>query len=93
MATGQVEKRRVRLNLASALAPEIRNKKERRGRNPATGSDLKLSARKVVTFKCSGKLRDKINGPEPKAVPAASGMGKAKIVLNSGSGAAGQAGP
>jgi integration host factor subunit alpha len=38
-----------------------KNKGQRRGRNPATGSDLMLSARKVVTFKCSGKLRDKIN--------------------------------
>lgn len=40
----------------------IKKKKERRGRNPATGSDLMLKERKVVTFKCSGKLRDKING-------------------------------
>jgi integration host factor subunit alpha len=38
-------------------------KNSRRGRNPATGSDLILRERKVVTFKCSGKLRDKINGP------------------------------
>ncbi len=40
----------------------VKNKKERRGRNPATGSDLTLRPRKVVTFKCSGKLRSKING-------------------------------
>jgi integration host factor subunit alpha len=40
----------------------VKNKGQRRGRNPATGSDLMLSARKVVTFKCSGKLREKING-------------------------------
>lgn len=40
----------------------VKQKKERRGRNPATGADLTLRARKVVTFKCSGKLRDKING-------------------------------
>jgi integration host factor subunit alpha len=40
----------------------VKNKKERRGRNPATGSDLTLRGRKVVTFKCSGKLREKING-------------------------------
>ena len=39
----------------------VKNKKERRGRNPATGSDLILRSRKVVTFKCSGKLRDKVN--------------------------------
>lgn len=39
----------------------IKDKKQRRGRNPATGSDLILRERKVVTFKCSGKLRDRIN--------------------------------
>lgn len=39
----------------------VKQKKERRGRNPATGSDLMLRKRKVVTFKCSGKLRNKIN--------------------------------
>jgi integration host factor subunit alpha len=40
----------------------VKEKKKRRGRNPATGSDLTLRERKVVTFKCSGKLRSKING-------------------------------
>ena len=40
----------------------VKKKGQRRGRNPATGSDLILRERKVVTFKCSGKLRDKING-------------------------------
>ncbi len=40
----------------------VKNKMKRRGRNPATGSDLVLRKRKVVTFKCSGKLRNKING-------------------------------
>ena len=39
----------------------VREKKERRGRNPATGEDLMLEARKVFTFKCSGKLREIIN--------------------------------
>lgn len=43
----------------------VKNKGQRRGRNPATGSDLMLSARKVVTFKCSGKLRDQINRQGP----------------------------
>jgi len=40
----------------------VNQKNERRGRNPATGEDMMLEPRKVVTFKCSGKLRDKING-------------------------------
>ncbi|RJQ72246.1 MAG: integration host factor subunit alpha [Desulfobacteraceae bacterium] len=39
----------------------VKNKRERRGRNPATGDDLLLNQRKVVTFKCSGKLRERIN--------------------------------
>jgi integration host factor subunit alpha len=38
----------------------VRYKKERKGRNPATGEDLMLKQRRVVTFKCSGRLRDKI---------------------------------
>jgi len=39
----------------------VRGKGERRGRNPATGSDLILSKRRVVTFNCSPVLRNKIN--------------------------------
>ena len=42
----------------------VKQKTPRRGRNPATGKDLMLRSRQVVTFKCSGKLRDKINGDE-----------------------------
>ena len=40
----------------------VNEKKERRGRNPATGDEMMLRPRRVVTFKCSGKLRRKING-------------------------------
>ena len=39
----------------------VKKKRERRGRNPATGEDMMLEARRVVTFKCSGQLRGKIN--------------------------------
>jgi len=39
----------------------VNQKRQRRGRNPATGEDLMLDARKVVTFKCSGKLRERVN--------------------------------
>ena len=39
----------------------VREKRELKGRNPATGDDLMLRPRKVVTFKFSGKLRDRIN--------------------------------
>jgi len=40
----------------------VREKNEQRGRNPATGEDLPLEARRVVTFRCSGVLKDRING-------------------------------
>ena len=42
----------------------VNEKRQRKGRNPATGEDMMLAARRVVTFKCSGQLRDKINKPE-----------------------------
>ncbi len=40
----------------------VKEKGERRGRNPATGKDMMLASRRVVTFRCSGKLRDSVNG-------------------------------
>ena len=40
----------------------VKHKAERKGRNPATGNDLMLPPRKVVSFKCSSVLRDKISG-------------------------------
>ena len=40
----------------------VKNKRERRGRNQATGEDMKLEPKKVVTFRCSGNLRDRVNG-------------------------------
>ena len=42
----------------------VKDKQERRGRNPATGDDMLLSKRRVVTFRCSHLLRSKINGEE-----------------------------
>lgn len=38
-----------------------KEKRERRGRNPPTGEPMMLAPRRVVTFRCSGKLRDKVN--------------------------------
>jgi integration host factor subunit alpha len=40
----------------------VKEKRERKGRNPATGEDMVLAPRRVVTFRCSGKLRDRISG-------------------------------
>ena len=39
----------------------VRGKEKRRGRNPQTGEDLMLGSRRVVGFKCSGKLRERMN--------------------------------
>lgn len=39
----------------------IRHKDPRRGRNPKTGEDMTLDARRVLTFRPSGALRSKIN--------------------------------
>ncbi len=41
----------------------VKEKSARRGRNPQTTEDLELRARRVVVFKTSGVLRDKINNP------------------------------
>mgnify|MGYP001266818189 FL=1 len=39
---------------------ELLNKKERPGRNPKTGEEVTISARRVVTFRAGNKLRKKI---------------------------------
>ncbi|ABC77631.1 integration host factor subunit alpha [Syntrophus aciditrophicus] len=39
----------------------VRPKRERKGRNPQTGEDLTITARKVVTFKASPNLISSIN--------------------------------
>lgn len=44
----------------------VKEKNERRGRNPQTTEDLRLRARRVVIFKSSGVLRKKINS-KPKS--------------------------
>ena len=40
----------------------VKEKTDRRGRNPQTGDVLMLDERRVVTFRCSGVLREKLNG-------------------------------
>ena len=39
---------------------ELRDKKPRPGRNPKTGDDFLITARRVVTFKASHKLKESI---------------------------------
>jgi integration host factor subunit alpha len=40
----------------------VRDKKARKGRNPQTGSEMEICARKVLTFKCSNVLKKALNG-------------------------------
>jgi len=40
---------------------QVKKKSPRKGRNPATGEEMILDGRRIVVFKCSGKLKDKIN--------------------------------
>ena len=42
----------------------VNEKREQRGRNPATGEDMMLEPRRVVTFHCSRNLRDRVNGKQ-----------------------------
>ena len=39
----------------------VKEKKGRRGRSPWTREELMLDARRIVTFRCSGVLRNRIN--------------------------------
>ena len=43
----------------------VKQEAERRGRNPATGKDMTLTPKKVVTFKWSGMLKKKLNSKKP----------------------------
>ena len=44
----------------------VQEKNRRRGRNPQSGEPIMLPPRKVVSFKCSGVLREKINRKKEK---------------------------
>jgi len=47
---------------SQASATFVLGEKERKGENPAIGEDAIWPTRRVITFKCSGKLRNKVNG-------------------------------
>lgn len=44
---------------------QLRDKPQRPGRNPKTGEEIPISARRVVTFHASQKLKAQIEGSEP----------------------------
>ena len=43
---------------------KVKDKRPRKGRNPKTGEEMIIGARRVVTFKSSGKLPERVNGGE-----------------------------
>jgi len=42
----------------------VKDKRARKGRNPATGEKMTITARRVVLFKAARKLRDRVDGKE-----------------------------
>ena len=66
----------------------VRDKKQRKGRNLVTGKNVTLPARRVVTFRCSGKLRDKVNvamktGSDRRRYPRHAAAFTVKYTVNS----------
>jgi integration host factor subunit alpha len=51
----------------------IRSKKPRVGRNPQTGEEIEISARKVLTFKPSQVLKNALNSAPPPAESSTAG--------------------
>lgn len=47
----------------------IRDKPERPGRNPKTGEEIPITARRVVTFHASGSLKDAVDASPSLALP------------------------
>ena len=45
---------------------QLREKKARPGRNPKTGEEVSISARRVVTFKASPKMRERVSAFKAK---------------------------
>lgn len=48
---------------------ELRDKKQRPGRNPKTGEEIPISARRVVSFKAGQKLKARVANSKPKKRP------------------------
>ena len=44
---------------------EVKQKRDRRGRNPQTGETITIESRRVISFKTSAKLKTAINADQP----------------------------
>ena len=58
---------------------QLRDKQQRPGRNPKTGEEIPISARRVVTFHASQKLKAQIDAPRRAVagLPLAAGLNPA----------------
>ena len=45
---------------------DLRQKNERPGRNPKTGEDIPIKARRVVTFRPGQKLKNRVESSKPQ---------------------------
>ena len=54
---------------------ELREKKERPGRNPKTGEEIPISPRRVVTFHAGQKLKERVKAYVGSAQLSADGAG------------------
>ena len=50
------------VKLSSFGSFQVRSKNERIGRNPKTGEEVPIEPRRVLTFRASQLMRDRING-------------------------------
>ena len=55
-----------RVTLVGFGSLEVSTRKARTGRNPQTGKEIKIAAKKVAKFKPGKKLADEVNGKGPK---------------------------
>lgn len=53
----------------------VRDKKARVGRNPQTGKEIEISARRVLTFRASQVLKNVLNGLDESGKPREPGAG------------------
>ena len=62
----------------------VREKKARIGRNPQTGEEITISARRVLTFKPSAVLKAVLNGDEHPGAPSNSGSAPSSSIPGTG---------
>jgi len=51
-----------KLKVAGFGSFEVKQKSTRRGRNPQTGEEMPIEARRILSFKASQILKEKVNG-------------------------------